>query len=175
MVIYTKNPYIFLDICYNYIQVGLYKNCIRQSTYCVHKPTQNKNTRNGMPTYKELARRNSMQVDEKFIAERISQLRNQKKVSARDMSLSLGQSESYINKIENGWAMPSIAGMLYICEYFGITPAEFFSQEIEAPKLTKELLTMINNLSQEKIRVLIELLSFFQKIKNDFSFRKVIF
>ena len=31
---------------------------------------------------------------------RIAELRTQKGVSARDMSLSLGQSESYINKIE---------------------------------------------------------------------------
>ena len=32
---------------------------------------------------------------------RVAELRIQKGVSARDMSLSLGQSESYINKIEN--------------------------------------------------------------------------
>ena len=32
---------------------------------------------------------------------RLTELRIQKGVSARDMSLSLGQSESYINKIEN--------------------------------------------------------------------------
>ena len=34
-------------------------------------------------------------------AARLSKLRQEKGVSARDMSLSLGQSESYINKIEN--------------------------------------------------------------------------
>ena len=38
---------------------------------------------------------------EDLIAKRVSQLRMQKGVSARDMGLSLGQSESYINKIEN--------------------------------------------------------------------------
>ena len=32
---------------------------------------------------------------------RLAELRQEKGVSARDMSLSLGQSESYINKIEN--------------------------------------------------------------------------
>ena len=35
------------------------------------------------------------------IALRISKLRLQKNVSARNMSLSLGQNEGYINKIEN--------------------------------------------------------------------------
>lgn len=39
---------------------------------------------------------------------RISELRIQKGVSARDMSLSLGQSESYINKIENRRTLPSL-------------------------------------------------------------------
>lgn len=103
----------------------------------------------------------NMTIDEKFIAERIAQLRTEKKVSARDMSLSLGQSESYINKIENGRTLPSMTGFLYICEYFEISPAEFFSHEIHSPKLTKDLIASINNLSQDKIQVLIELLGFF--------------
>lgn len=102
-----------------------------------------------------------MNIDERFIGERIAQLRMEKKVSARDMSLSLGQSESYINKIENGRTMPSMAGFLYICDYFEISPADFFAQEMDSPKLTKELLNSINNLSPNKIKVLIELLSFF--------------
>ena len=34
-----------------------------------------------------------------FFSQRLSELRTQKGVSARDMSLSLGQCESYINKI----------------------------------------------------------------------------
>ena len=50
---------------------------------------------------------------EDLIAKRVSQLRMQKGVSARDMSLSLGQSESYINKIENKKALPSITCLLY--------------------------------------------------------------
>ena len=51
-----------------------------------------------------------------FIAKRVSQLRMEKGVSARDMSLSLGQSESYINKIENKRTLPSVTGLFYICE-----------------------------------------------------------
>lgn len=47
-------------------------------------------------------------MNEDFFRERLAQLRNQKGVSARDMSLSLGQSESYINKIENGKAFPAM-------------------------------------------------------------------
>ena len=50
-------------------------------------------------------------------------------VSARDMSLSLGQSESYINKIENKRTLPSMTGFFYICDYLNITPQEFFNTD----------------------------------------------
>ena len=70
---------------------------------------------------------------------RIAELRNQKGVSARDMSLSLGQSESYINKIENKKTLPSMTGFIYICEYFGITPQEFFNTDAQSPQMAKEI------------------------------------
>ncbi len=63
---------------------------------------------------------------EELIQNRIAQLRLQKGVSARDMSLSIGQNEGYINQIENKRSLPSLQGLFYICEYFGITPQEFF-------------------------------------------------
>ena len=43
----------------------------------------------------------------------MSQLRQAKGVSARDMSLSLGQSAGYINNIENGVNLPSMAMFFY--------------------------------------------------------------
>ena len=63
-----------------------------------------------------------------FTQERIAELRMQKKVSARDMSLSLGQNKNYINIIENKTALPSLQVLFYICEYFQITPQEFFDE-----------------------------------------------
>ena len=42
---------------------------------------------------------------EEFTQNRIAQLRMQKNVSARDMSLTLGQNNSYINQIENKKAL----------------------------------------------------------------------
>lgn len=74
-----------------------------------------------------------------WFPERIAELRMQKNVSARDMSLSLGQSASYINKIENGHIMPSMAGFLYICEYFNMTPRQFFDVEAHAPVSAREI------------------------------------
>ena len=81
---------------------------------------------------------------------RLTALRMQKGVSARDMSLSLGQSESYINKIENRRTLPSFTGFLYICEYLGITPRDFFDTNINAPSKTNDLLKAIGKLSSEQ-------------------------
>ena len=63
--------------------------------------------------------------NEDFIA-RLTQLRLKHGVSARDMSLSLGQNSGYINNIECGKALPSMSVFFYICEYLKITPKDFF-------------------------------------------------
>lgn len=82
-----------------------------------------------------------------WFPERLAQLRIQKGVSARDMSLSLGQSESYINKIENRRTMPSMSGFLYICEYLDVLPGDFFNERRPEPHISQELLTEIEKLS----------------------------
>ena len=82
-----------------------------------------------------------------WFAERLTKLRLQHGVSARDMSLSLGQHEGYINKIENRRTIPSFHGFLYICEYFNITPQEFFDTSTANPKRTNELLAELKKLT----------------------------
>lgn len=80
-----------------------------------------------------------MTLEEKFAA-RLSQLRIQKGVSARDMSLSIGQGAGYINNIENKNNLPSMSAFFYICEYLNVTPKEFFDFDIENPeKLNKTI------------------------------------
>lgn len=86
-----------------------------------------------------------------WFSTRITELRTQKGVSARDMSLSLGQSESYINKIENKRTLPSMAGFIYICEYFGITPREFFTVDSPAPQKAKEVMQEFEKLTASQL------------------------
>ena len=85
-----------------------------------------------------------------WFSERLTQLRIEKGVSARDMSLSLGQSESYINKIENRRTLPSMAGFFYICDYLNIEPREFFDVQTASPTKTAEIVHEIGKLSAEK-------------------------
>ncbi len=87
-----------------------------------------------------------------WIAKRVTQLRIQKGVSARDMSLSLGQSESYINKIENSRTLPSMQGLFYICEYFQIEPRDFFDQNNLVPRESTHLLSLIQKLTPEQVK-----------------------
>lgn len=94
-----------------------------------------------------------MEKDE-FI-KRMVKLRINKGVSARDMSLSLGQSPSYINNIENGVNLPSMTVFFYICEYFDITPKEFFDIESNNPTMEKELSNTVKGLSNEQLEHLI--------------------
>ena len=89
---------------------------------------------------------------------RLTQLRLQKGVSARDMSLSLGQSVSYINKIENRRTLPSMSGFLYICEYFGITPQEFFNIDADAPQKSREVAKQIDRLNSRQAEHVLQII-----------------
>ena len=93
-----------------------------------------------------------------WFCQRLTELRLQKGVSARDMSLSLGQSESYINKIENRRTLPSFMGFIYICEYFGITPAEFFNTESRSPQKAKEIESEIKKLTPEQAEHVLQII-----------------
>lgn len=89
---------------------------------------------------------------------RVAQLRIQKGVSARDMSLSLGQSACYVNKIENRRTLPSMAGFLYICEYFGITPGEFFDTEVSAPTQVRDITQAAQKLTPDQADLILRLM-----------------
>ena len=94
---------------------------------------------------------------------RLSELRTQKGVSARDMSLSLGQSESYINKIENKRTLPSLTGFFYICEYFNITPQDFFNYDAPSPQKAQQLLHELEKLSSEKAEHILQIIKDLQE------------
>ena len=86
---------------------------------------------------------------EEFTRARITQLRMQKNISARELSLSLGQNEGYITQIENGRKMPSWQGLFYICEYFGISPKEFFDDANPYPDRMGAVVSDLERLSPD--------------------------
>jgi len=92
-------------------------------------------------------------LEEQF-CRRLAELRIQKGVSARDMSLSIGQSAGYINNIENGKNFPSMTAFFYICEYLNITPEEFFAFETENPVKTSDIAKSLKSLDGQKLDIL---------------------
>ncbi len=93
--------------------------------------------------------------NEELFYKRLVELRMAKNVSARDMSLSLGQSPNYINNIENERSFPSMQVFFYICDYFDISPMEFFDMESSNPSKLKELTEKMKPLNNNQL-VLIE-------------------
>ena len=94
---------------------------------------------------------------------RLVELRVNKGVSARDMSLSIGQSAGYINNIENGVNYPSMTVFFYICDYLGITPKEFFDTETSNPSKSNELMDAAKGLSRDQLDSLIVIAKGLQK------------
>ena len=96
-------------------------------------------------------------MDFQFIRDRISVLRTKKNVSEYRMSTDLGHSKSYIQSISSGKSMPSMGEFLYICEYLGVTPREFFDDSIKDPQLVQELYELSRHLSEANLKILVDL------------------
>lgn len=94
---------------------------------------------------------------EQFVRNRITQLRLQKGVSEYQMSYDLGRSRGYINNISSGKSLPSMSEFLSICEYFNISPTDFFDNSQENPALITKLLNKVKLLSPDDQILVIEL------------------
>ncbi len=90
-----------------------------------------------------------------FVRNRITQLRLQKGVSEYKMSYELGHSREYINNISSGKTLPSMAEFFAICEYFGVTPVEFFNEELQTPALMKETQEALARLNPEDLALIL--------------------
>lgn len=93
-------------------------------------------------------------MEEKFIQNRLSQLREEKQVSERKMSLDLGHSTSYIRSITSGRSLPSMGEFLYICEYLDITPMEFFNEKKSTTLLQQKAINSIYAMSDKDLVLL---------------------
>lgn len=89
---------------------------------------------------------------EEEFAMRLIKLRMQKGVSARDMSLSIGQNAGYINNIETGKALPSMSGFFFICEYLNISPCDFFDTDNNYPQELHDLIMNLKKLDERQFR-----------------------
>ena len=94
-------------------------------------------------------------VDTTFIRNRITELRMRKGVSEYRMSLDMGHSKGYIQSISSGKSVPSLPEFLYMCEYLGVTPKEFFDSEIDEPAQVRALIEQTRNMNTKDLDLLI--------------------
>ena len=98
-------------------------------------------------------------MDEKFIRDRITELRMQNNISEYQLSLELGHSKSYIQSITSGKISPSMPAFFEICSYFNITPLEFFDSELKNPEQICSIVSKLKLLSDEDLKFFDEALS----------------
>lgn len=97
-------------------------------------------------------------MTEDIFRDRLRFLRNEKGISAREMSLALGQNESYINKIETGKTSTTISPFLNICEYLNISPSDFFDEKVNNVVDIQELVKYFKLLNSKQTKYMIEFL-----------------
>ena len=108
--------------------------------------------------------------DLKFIGSRITELRLKMDPipSERDISLRIGQNPSYITKITAGKSNPNMERFFLICEFFGITPMEFFNEYEENPSRDREILTQLKEIAGDNYNVAADFILSLNKEKTQF-------
>lgn len=72
------------------------------------------------------------------IMNRITELREQKGVSEREMSIALGKSPNYLYFMKKNKSVPSLPMLNAVCQYLGITLPDFFHFDNHAPAFIEE-------------------------------------
>ena len=103
-------------------------------------------------------------MDEKFIQERINELRMKKNISEYQLSLELGHSQGYIQAITSGRNLPSMSAFLDICAYFDITPSEFFNPSVKKPSQLRGRMDVVDTLSENDLLLLSTVLKRFLEL-----------
>lgn len=102
-------------------------------------------------------------MDVKDFLLRLARLRTEKGLSAREMSLQMGQNPGYINNIETGKSTPSLSGIFYICEFLGVTPSEFFDLGTDNPGKINDIVNDLKHLDSAQLDVIAALAKSMQR------------
>lgn len=104
-----------------------------------------------------------MAMYEDFVRERITQLRLKKGISEYQMSYDLGHSRGYVYNISSGKALPPLKEFFAICEYFEITPQQFFDTSTQHPELIQKAIDDLKQLDENDMLMLLGIINRFLK------------
>ena len=97
-----------------------------------------------------------MNLDELTL--RIGYFRNLNNLSARELSLRLGKSPTYINQIESRNFNLSLPALFDIIDVLEISCAEFFADNYADYKQDKEIMDILNKLPSDRKASFIDLM-----------------
>ena len=92
----------------------------------------------------------------KEVLSRIGFVRNKAGLSAREVSLRMGMSPQYVAQLESGRIVLTVEKLLQILEICNFPIERFFSSNIADYEVNNELSELLNKLSQEKKKHIIE-------------------
>lgn len=97
-------------------------------------------------------------MNKAFIGKRITQLRKRKGVSEYQMSRDLGHSRGYLYNISSEKSLPPLQALFDICDYFGITLAEFFEEDNKYPEVFSEAMKKFKKLKKDDQLMMLEII-----------------
>ena len=103
----------------------------------------------------------------KYIQNKITELRIKRGLSAYELSYQLGHSKNYIHNIVSGYSQTTVNELLYIIDFFGMTPRDFFDEEYEYadPVLAKNIIDAMRGMSKENLVSLAHLVNLVRGIE----------
>ena len=94
----------------------------------------------------------------KEVLSRIGYVRNQAKLSAREVSLRMGMSPQYVAQLESGRIVLTVEKLLQILDICNFAVERFFSSNINDYIVDQELVDLIESLPHNKKRNIIDFL-----------------
>ncbi len=82
-----------------------------------------------------------------------------KGVSEYRMRYDLGHSRGYVHNISSGKALPPMKEFFAICDYFDLTPQEFFDEQTQNPELIQKALYGMRRLNEKDLLMLLGLIN----------------
>ena len=104
-------------------------------------------------------------MNDDFVRERITQLRLRKGVSEYQMSYDLGHSRGYIYNISSGKVLPPLREFFAICEYFELSPQQFFDEKAQCPELIQKAVEGMKQMNETDLIMLLGIINRFLKNK----------
>lgn len=86
-----------------------------------------------------------------YLRDRITHLRLESDISEYTLSHDLGYSRSYIQGITSGQSLPSMDAFFEICDYFNLTPEEFFHKDEKDSPQIRRMIKKLGTLSREDL------------------------